>query len=133
VRLSVAEREALTARADGAPLSTYVKEVLFAPDAPVRRAHRSVSMDREIAGRILAALGASRIASNLSQIAKHANLGNLYFDDEVKSDIREGCEHLRNIRALLLEALGKEPARQSPHQALARSFNKASSHKGDAR
>jgi hypothetical protein len=90
-------------------------------------------MDREIAGRILATLGASRIAANLSQIAKHANLGSLYFDDEVRADIREACEHLQAIRVLLLEALGKEPPRQSSRQAVAHIFNKASSHLEGAR
>jgi hypothetical protein len=132
IRLTASEREALIARAGGLPVSTYIKHVVFSGGgAAVRRDSRASSLDRELAGRILAALGASRIASNLSQIAKHANLGTLYCDEGTKADIREACEHLQDIRALLMAALGKEPRHSHSHQLLTRIFNRPSPRSDD--
>jgi hypothetical protein len=92
-----------------------VKHVVFAQGAPAfRRSPRTVSVDRELAGRLLAALGASRLASNLAQIAKHANLGNLFFDEATKADIRRACGDIREMRALLMEALGKGEGKDRP-------------------
>jgi hypothetical protein len=109
VRLSASEREALTARAGGLALSTYVKAVVLGSEAKaLRRGPRPASVDRELAARLLAALGASRLASNMAQIARHANLGNLFFDENTKNDIRQACADIAAMRTMLMRALGKE-------------------------
>jgi hypothetical protein len=133
IRLNEKQRALLRREAGSVPLSSYVKQALFAGGAslPRRSARTVLTPDRELAGRVLAALGASRIASNLSQIAKHANLGTLYFDEGTKADIREACEHLRDIRALLMAALGKEPRHSHSHQLLTRIFNRPSPRSDD--
>lgn len=123
VRLTAAEHAALAARAGDLPLSTYVKHVVFAADAPVfRRGPRTVSVDRELVARLLAALGASRMAANLAQIAKHANLGNLFFDEDTKADIRRACDDVRAMRALLMRALGKDALEGSGREPLSSAF-----------
>ena len=128
IRLSAGEREALTARAGDLPLSTYVKRILLADDAPVfRKSPRPAPVDRELLGRVLAKLGASRIGSNLAQIAKHANLGTLPVDETLQADLQAACAHVTEIRSLLMQALGKEPPHRNVHDLLARVFNIASS------
>ena len=58
-------------------------------------------------------LGQSRIASNLNQLAYHANIGALIVGAAEKEDIAEANAHLAAIRALLMEALGKKKRRSS--------------------
>lgn len=124
IRLTEAERKALEARAGSLPLSTYVKQVVFAQGAPAcRRSPRTVSVDRALAAQLLAALGASRLASNLAQIAKHANFGNLFFDDATKADIRGACRDVHEMRALLMRALGKEVGEVGP-ESLSSAFGR---------
>ena len=74
---------------------------------------------------MLACLGASRIANNLNQLAKHANSGSFYFDRETKAQLGAACEDIRAMRQLLMQALGMKlggepPARQSTSQSFAR-------------
>ena len=47
-----------------------------------------------------------RIASNLNQLAYHANLGVLIVGDEEKAQIAQANAHLQVIRGLLVQALG---------------------------
>ncbi|MEM7399532.1 MAG: plasmid mobilization relaxosome protein MobC [Pseudomonadota bacterium] len=65
--------------------------------------------DKKAAAEALALLGQSRIASNLNQLAYHANIGMLIESPEEKAQIAEANEHLRAIRTLLMQALGKVP------------------------
>src|SRR6185369_11002657 len=75
VRFTPAERELLLDRANGLPLSAYIKSVLFGPDAPILRKRPIVTVDTALLARVLGSLGASRLSSNLNQLAKAANLG----------------------------------------------------------
>lgn len=108
VRLTRGERAALLSRAGGLPLGSYVKQVLFAGSAPVARRPKAVVADHALLGRVLAALGASRVASNLNQLAKAANLGSLPVTEETESDLRRACAEIAGMRADLLAALGIE-------------------------
>lgn len=124
IRLSEAERKALETRAGGLPLSTYVKQTIFALGAPAkRRIPRAASVDRELAAQLLATLGASRLASNLAQIAKHANQGSLHFDDLTKADLRGACGDIRDMRGRLMRALGKDA--DSPARSISPDFELA--------
>lgn len=55
---------------------------------------------------ILVALGKSRIASNLNQLAYAANTGSLDFTPEVITQINEAYDAIMDIRALLIKETG---------------------------
>ena len=67
-------------------------------------AERCLLLDR--AGRVLAALGQSRIASNLNQLAKAVNIGVLPVTPETEADMSEACAAVSAMRADLMRALG---------------------------
>lgn len=117
LRLSAAERERLTREAAGVPLGTYIKAKLL-DGAPLRlrRSGRAVA-DHAALGRVLAMLGASRLANNLNQLAYAANIGALPVTPETEAALQAALADVRTMRALLLCALGMrgEEAAPSPH------------------
>jgi hypothetical protein len=117
IRLTDAEREALTDLAGDLPLSTYVKRMLFQESSPPRRsARRIVAHDRELA-LVLAKLGKSGLADSLRAIAIMGINGVLYVDDDCLAYLRRACDEVHEMRALLLAALGKEPDPDSAKDA----------------
>ena len=62
--------------------------------------------DRVAIAKIIGLLGQSRIANNLNQLAYHANVGALNFDEEAKVQIDEAYHMVVGLRAGLIEALG---------------------------
>ena len=107
VRLTEDERARLTARAGRKPLSTYVRETLLDADGrEPRRKQRSPIADEEALSRVLAALGQSRLSSNLNQLARAANVGALLPGPETDAALRAAIEDIASIRALLMQALG---------------------------
>jgi len=96
IRLTMTERQQLKQAAGKRPVGVYIRD------------RRSVEPDSEAIARLAGLLGRSRIANNLNQLAKLANVGNLPVDDEVKVDLVEACEHVAEIRSVLLKALGQE-------------------------
>ena len=95
--------------AAGMTLSAYVRACVFAEDAKLRKTRPSDKVeDKKAAAEALALLGQSRIASNLNQLAYHANIGALIVGEDEKAQIAEANTHLATIRALLMEALGKK-------------------------
>jgi len=107
LRLNEKERIELEARANGTPLGTYIKRQVFGAHTcrPVRKVTHNVKNPEALA-KALALLGQSRIASNLNQLAKAANIGTLPLTPDVIDDIEEACAIVAEIRALLVEALG---------------------------
>jgi len=107
LRLSSEERRQLEYRADGLPLGAFIKSQLFGSRAsrPVRKATRGVQ-DPEALAKALALLGQSRIASNLNQLAKAANIGTLPVTPDVIDEIDEACAAVVDMRRLLIKALG---------------------------
>lgn len=68
---------------------------MFAEETRRRKKRpKSVVADRKAAAEALALLGQSRIASNLNQLAHHANIGALIIDKEEKAQIAEATAHL---------------------------------------
>ena len=55
---------------------------------------------------ILVALGKSRVASNLNQLAYAANIGNLVFTPDVIAQINEAYDAIMYIRSLLIIETG---------------------------
>ncbi|MGJ8530376.1 plasmid mobilization protein [Maritalea sp.] len=107
LRLTAEERQRLEELAAGMTLSAYVRACVFSEETK-RRKKRSGSTveDKKAAAEALALLGQSRIASNLNQLAYHANIGALIVGPQEKADIAEANDHLAAIRALLMQALG---------------------------
>ncbi len=96
------------------PLDGYLKSVLFSEDAAHYRAKRKTPVqDDKLLAEVLACLGASRISSNLNQLAKAVNQGALYVDEDVKSDIVTACNDVCAMRLLLMQALGMQVEPQS--------------------
>ena len=78
LRLSFDERARLEQDASGMALGAYIRDRLFGENAAPRqtRGHFPVK-DYAALGRVLAALGQSRLSNNLNQLAKAVNTGSL--------------------------------------------------------
>jgi hypothetical protein len=127
LRLTADERATLQRRAGTMPVATYIKSVLFGMEPPRRSRARSPVRDHKALAEVLACLGASRIANNLNQLAKHANSGSLYFDRDTKHQLGSACGDIRAMRQLLMHALGiKLPAEPPAEQSISQSFARAS-------
>lgn len=110
LRLTPEERTRLEELAAGMTLSAYVRACVFAEETRRRkRRPKTVVEDKKAAAEALALLGQSRIASNLNQLAHHANMGILIVGEEEKAEIAEANAHLKAIRSLLMTALGRSP------------------------
>jgi len=107
LRLTPEERERLEELAAGMTLSAYIRACVFAQEMR-RRKHRpkTVVADKKAAAEALALLGQSRIASNLNQLAYHANIGALEIGEVEKAQIAEAHAQVKSIRSLLMHALG---------------------------
>ncbi|MFP7675139.1 plasmid mobilization protein [Marivita sp. S0852] len=110
LRLTHEERARLEAEAGDLSLSAYIRECLFGEEASPRKASgkRPVE-DKEALGRVMGALGNSRLSSNLNQLAKAVNTGSLPVTPETEAELVEACEGIAQIRADLLKALGLTP------------------------
>lgn len=110
LRLTREERARLEDMAAGMTLSAYVRGCLFAEQSKRRKRRPAKTIeDRQAIAEALALLGQSRIASNLNQLAYHANIGQLFWGEAQKTDIAEANAHLKAIRTLLMHGLGKTP------------------------
>ena len=110
LRLTHAERARLDAERGNRPLGAYIRERLLGDNvAPRKRRGKSPVKDAEALGRLLAALGQSRISANLNQLAKAVNTGSLPVTPETEADLKEACRDVAALRIDLLRALGKSP------------------------
>ena len=108
LRLTPNERERLEELAAGMTLSAYIRACVFAKEEKRRKSRpKDVVADKKAAAVALALLGQSRIASNLNQLAYHANIGALIVGETEKVQIAEAYAHVQSIRTLLMQALGK--------------------------
>lgn len=103
LRLSKTEKAELLAKADGLSLSAYIKSQLFSGSQYRSRARQ---VDREALGRVLSALGQSRISQNLNQIAKAAHMGALPVTPELLEELDQTCAELKAMRQDIMAALG---------------------------
>ncbi len=107
LRLSFEEKALLRAAANGVPLGAYIKAKLFdEPLEKVRRRNTNPVKDHEALGRVLGALGKSRLSQNLNQIARAANMGSLPVSPELEDELRQACAEVEALRKELLRALG---------------------------
>ena len=115
IRLTPNERQQLEAEAGSKPLSTYMRERLLGSEAQPRRYLRKPRADEQALSKALGVLGRSRLASNLNQLAKAANLGTLPVSSDVLADLTQACADIREMRTALMQALGfkAQPMRDS--------------------
>jgi len=110
LRLTFEERTALEKAAAGMTLSAYVRARLFGEDTPPRRTRGKAPVkDHRVLAQVLGALGASRLSSNLNQLARAANVGALPVTEETEQELKEACAAIQEMRAQLLTALGHAP------------------------
>lgn len=130
LRLTFEERAQIEKNAGTMPVGAYIKSLLLADDAPkYRKRRKSPVADQAALAQVLACLGATRIASNLNQLAHATNIGSFYFDEDTKRAIREACNDVRIMRQLLMEALGRlDPNEERPRQSVSQSFQRVSPH-----
>lgn len=107
LRLTFDERAALDMLRGNMPLGRYIREQMLGDDAaPRKKRGRYPVKDHEALGRVLGALGASRLSSNLNQLAKATNTGSLPVTPETEAEIKEACAAVIAMRKELLRALG---------------------------
>lgn len=107
LRLSEAERTRLEREAGSLPLGAYLKAKVFGDCPPIRSRRTGLPVeDKKALAQALALLGQSRMASNLNQLAKAVNMGALPLSPHAEEELRECCTAIREIRALLMRALG---------------------------
>lgn len=117
LRLSHEERQSLEEAAAGRPLSAYVRYLIFKdnlPEMPKRRTRgESANIDHKALSQLLGALGQSRIASNINQLAKAANSGSLPVNQEVLDALKEAVDSIHWMRETLIKGLGLKSQNQS--------------------
>lgn len=130
LRLTEKERAWLRDRAGNICLGTYIKSVLFSDASPAPRRRRSASApvkDAKALADVLACLGASRIGSNLNQLAKATHIGSFHFDEETKRQLVRACEDVRVMRQLLMQALGQRgPQEPKANETVSQTFARVS-------
>lgn len=124
VRLTEAEKEDIRRRAGETPLGAYLREAALGHALPARASPQPWRIkDREAIARVLGLLGSSRLASNLNQLAKAANLGSLPVTQETEADLRRACADIAAMRAALMQALGIQAATAGGLTKAAQAFN----------
>jgi hypothetical protein len=111
MRLNAEQREKLKAAANGTPLGTYVRSVLFGNGGSMKPSKVKSLTDAEALAHALALLGQSRVQNNLDHAAKALKTGTHPVTPELCTDLTEACQHVAEIRLMLIKALGMRPRR----------------------
>ena len=111
LRLTQEERARLEQDAGETPLATYIKFRLFngLPELSTYRLRRPggrPATDTQLIAKLLAALGEARLANNLNQLAKHANMGTLDVSPDTEKELLAACAEVHAMRRDLVAALG---------------------------
>lgn len=110
LRLTFEERAELEKAAAGMPLGAYIRsKVLNGTEQKRRTRGKFPVKDYQALGQVLAALGKSRVANNLNQLAKAVHTGSLPVTPETEEEIKSACRDVRRMRTDLLTALGRSP------------------------
>jgi hypothetical protein len=106
LRLSKEERDYLNELSGAKPLGAYIREKLLSDKVQKRRSVRKAHIDEQQFAQLLSSLGASRLTSNLNQLAYHANIGTLDVSDEIEEQLNDAYKAVMEMRSALLSALG---------------------------
>jgi hypothetical protein len=94
LRLTLDERQALEREAGHQSLGAYIRAKLFDDAERQRRRHRKPLKDDQALAKLLGALGESRLANNLNQLAKAANTGSLPITRSQRGGSQQLAVHL---------------------------------------
>lgn len=114
LRLSQDERARLERDAGETPLATYIKFRLFNNLPELTRPRGSAkrpNLETQLIAKLLAALGEARLANNLNQLAKAANMGTLDVSKNTEKELLAACAEVHAMRADLIAALGLKGAK----------------------
>jgi len=106
IRFTEKERIILDREAKGRSWAEFIRERVFANHITLRQRGRKDKINSTAIGKALGALGSSRLASNMNQIAKAVNIGTLPVTLELEADLKEACEDIKLMREALISALG---------------------------
>lgn len=107
LRLTFEERAALEQDAADMPLGAYIRSRVFDQSRPPRRTRgkRPVKDHAELAA-LVAALGNSRLSSNVNQLARAVNSGSLPVTPDTEKAIKDACADIAWMRIALMKSLG---------------------------
>lgn len=108
IRLSAVERQTLEARAGNMALSAYVKAILFSDGARKIRRSPQPQLDLKVLAGVLGVLGRSNLSRSLNALERETRSGNLIIEGEIANRLVSACDDIRQIRVLVLRALGKD-------------------------
>lgn len=117
IRLSAEERRYLEQAAGDMSLAAYIRAQLFKGDETPRRKRRSPVKDHQALGHVLGSLGNARIANNLNQLAKAANMGALPVTPETEKALQDACQAVQEMRIVLMMALWAFPGSEGSHDS----------------
>ena len=106
LRLTDEERALLKDRAGSRPLGAYIRDVVLKDASQKRKSFRQPRIDETQAASLLAALGHSRLSSNINQLAKASNMGTIDVSLETDQHLQEASMAILAMRAALFTALG---------------------------
>lgn len=117
MRFTEEERKALELAAAGRPLAAYIRWLIFKeemPEMPPKRSRgEAASVDQKAIAKVLGALGQSRIANNINQLAKAANSGSLPVNQDVLNSLEEAVNTIQWLREMLIKGLRLKPQQQT--------------------
>ncbi|MEQ8602873.1 MAG: hypothetical protein RIB45_06110 [Marivibrio sp.] len=106
IRLSADERAYLERKAGNRPLGGYIRGKLLGDEKAPRKATRAPAIDYAMLGQVLGVLGKSELATHLCLLAAAAEAGRLELAEQDRAALKDACEDVRVVRALLVSALG---------------------------
>ncbi len=109
LRLSKEERKELAKLADGLPWGAYIKGVIFEQKRKLRVRGAHPIKDHKLLAKLLGALGKSRIANNINQLAKAANSGSLPVNEDVLQGLNDAVSAIRWVRETIIIGMGLKP------------------------
>tara|TARA_R110001599_G_scaffold318163_1_gene527697 strand:- start:4483 stop:4857 length:375 start_codon:yes stop_codon:yes gene_type:complete len=107
LRLTFEERAALEQHAADMPLGAYIRSRVFDQSRPPRRTRgkRPVKDHAELA-QLMAALGHSRLSTNVNQLARAVNSGSLPVTPDTEKALKDACADIAWMRIALMKSLG---------------------------
>ena len=123
MRFTEDERKTLELAAAGRPLGAYIRWLIFKEEMPAtmpkaRTRGESANIDHKKLAKLLGALGKSRIASNINQLARAANSGSLPVNEDVLKSLFEAVRSIEWMRKKLIEGMGikaQHKNKEKPH------------------
>ncbi|MBL0701083.1 MAG: plasmid mobilization relaxosome protein MobC [Desulfosarcina sp.] len=109
MRLNQEERDELQKLAAGLPLGRFIKDAIFNHGQRPALSRKPSIVDQKLFAQLLGAIGKSRLANNINQLAKAANSGSLPVNKEIIDSLNDAVEAIKWMRETLIKALGLKP------------------------